>query len=154
MRFNAFLVALLLCGFAMPLFSQEHDSSEEPPFREPLYFSEVDRDNATPQAVRVGGVIFVSAISGEGSNVEEQIRTIYMRLQSIMGNYGLTMADVAQERIYLKSGESSEAVKFRRQLIYANGISPACSILQVAGLESPEALVAVELIAVASPDEE
>lgn len=151
MRFNVFfgVVALVCPLFASPCFAQEEVL---PTFREPLYFSDIDRENRSPQAVRVGGVVFVSAISGPGASVEQQARTAYMRLQSILGNYGLTMADVAQERIYLKDGAPSEALRELRPLFYGKDAGPALTSVKVAGFENASTLVAIELIAVASPD--
>lgn len=126
----------------------------QPAFREPLYFSDVDRDNRSPQAVRVGGVVFVSALSGPGDTVEAQARVAYMRLQSVLGNYGLTMADVAQERVYVKDGAPTWKLGELRPLFYGEDSGPATTLLKVAGFEEEGTLIAIELIAVANPESE
>lgn len=152
MRFN---VILRYAFFAVTLLGWDSSAQElEPEFREELYFSEVDRDNRSPQAVRVGGVVFVSALSSKGDTLEDQLQTIYIRLQSILGNYGLRMADVAQERIYLKSGQSFDAAKEKRLIVYGGEAAPALTFVEVSGFEDKEALISIELIAVASPDSE
>ena len=152
MRFNVFLsfVALFSSVFGTVAIAEE----EVPAFREPLYFSDVDRENRSPQAVRVGGVVFVSAISGRGSTIEQQTRTAYMRLQSILGNYGLKMADVAQERVFVKEGVSLDALIPLRPLFYGEDSGPASTLVRVAGFEDPNAMVSIEVVAVANPESE
>lgn len=152
MRFNAniggLVLALALCAPAL------RGQEEEVGFREPLFFSEIDRDERTPQAVRVGGVVFVAAMGASGDTVQQQARTAYIRLQSVLGNYGLRMADAVQERVYLKQGASYEAAKAARLLVYGEGGGPALTMVEVAGFEDPSTLIEIELVAVANPEEE
>lgn len=150
MRFKAFLFVVILV-LRFEGLSQE---AELPSFREPLYFSDIDRENRSPQAVRVGGVVFVSAIKGQGDTLNQQAKTVYMRLQSILGNYGLTMADAAQERIYVKEGVRLEGLDQMRPLYYGENLGPATTLVSVSGFEDPGTLIAIELIAVANPDME
>ncbi len=152
MSFNVNIGALVL-AFAVWI-PQTWGQEEAPGFREPLFYSEVDKDMRTPQAVRVGGVVFVSATSAPGETLEQQLRTTYIRLQSVLGNYGLRMADVAQERIYLKAGESYEAARAARLIVYSEGGGPASSVVEVAGFGNSDTLVEIELIAVATPEVE
>ncbi|MBK1876414.1 RidA family protein [Pelagicoccus mobilis] len=152
MRLNAFLLAGLFVGMGAVIVSGAEEGA--PAFREPLFFSEVDRENRTPQAVRVGGVVFVSAMTGPGESAEEQVRTIYIRLQSVLGNYGLTMADVAHERVYFSSDEALRKLKAMRGRYYGGSAGPATSFVRVAGFEDPGTLVSVEMMVVASPGEE
>ncbi|MDQ8185322.1 RidA family protein [Pelagicoccus sp. SDUM812002] len=150
MSFNANIGALFLAitFFVFGAFGQDEEAS----FREPLFFSDLDKDQRTPQAVRVGGVVFVSALDAPGGTLEEQLRTIYIRLQSVLGNYGMRMGDVAQERIYLKKGASYDAATAARQIVYKEGAGPALTIVEVAGFENAGTLVEIELIAVANPE--
>ncbi len=150
MRFNANIAVMGL--LALSPFLGAYGQEEEPAFREPLYFSDVDREQRTPQAVRVGGVIFVSAMSAPGDTIDEQLRTVYIRLQSVLGNYGLRMSDVAQERVYLKNGQSYESVKSARFLFYGEESAPASTVVEVLGFENAMTLVEIELIVVANPD--
>lgn len=150
MRFNANV--FLLCLLVLTLNYGANAQDETPSFREELYYSDVDRDQRTPQAVRVGGVVFVSAMSAPGATLEEQIKTCYMRLQSVLGNYGLRMADVAQERIYLKSGQEVELTRPVRLSVYSVGSAPATTLVTVDGFENPNSLIEIELIAVANPE--
>lgn len=152
MRFKANIGMgwLLFCIFVPNFWGQD----EEPTFREPLYYSDVDRDQRTPQAVRVGGVVFVAAMSAPGPNLEEQLKTIYIRLQSVLGNYGLRMSDVAQERVYLRTGQSYLVASDARLLVYGEETAPAVSLVEVAGFEDDRTLVEIELIAVANPNVE
>lgn len=153
MRINAFFLTLLTVLLLGALPSQAQDGADAS-FREPLYFSEFDRDNRSPQAVRVGGVVFVSALSGPGATVEEQARVAYMRLQSVLGNYGMTMAEVAQERVYVKEGLSTTKLDKLRPLFYGEDLGPASTRLIVSGFDDPNTLVAIELIAVADPEKQ
>lgn len=151
MRINVYLLSLIVSAFVVPFLAHAQDEETEA-FREPLYFSEVDKDQRTPQAVRVGGVVFVSAMSGPGETVEDQVRSTYIRLQSVLGNYGLTMANVAQERIYLLEGQSYNAVAGERLRFYGEMSAPASTLVEVAGFAAAGTLVSIEMIAVAGPD--
>ncbi len=150
MRFNANVFLLFL--FVVTLNFSANAQDDVPSFREELYYSEVDRDQRTPQAVRVGGVVFVSAMSAPGETLEEQLKTCYIRLQSVLGNYGLRMADVAQERVYLKSGQASDVMRSARLTVYNVGSAPASTMVTVDGFENSSTLVEIELIAVANPE--
>lgn len=153
MRFNPILAVLFLAiSGAGTAVAQEEEGEESVAFREPLYMSEVDQDMRTPQAVRVGGVVFVSALNGTGETFEEQLRVVYIRLQSILGNFGLSMDDVAQERIYVKEGAALKGLEERRLLVYDEETAPASTLVRVAGFEQSGTLVSIELIAVASPE--
>ncbi|MBD5779192.1 RidA family protein [Pelagicoccus sp. NFK12] len=151
MSFNVNIGALALCLAVLAPWASGQE--EEVSFREPLFFSEVDKEMRTPQAVRVGGVVFVAAMSSPGETLEQQLRTIYIRLQSVLGNYGLRMQDVVQERVYLKQGSDYEKAKAARLLVYREGGGPALSLVEVAGFEDGETLVEIELVAVANPEE-
>lgn len=153
MSYKSFLllVAMLFPAFA-GAYGQEEDGEAEVGFREPLFLSELDKDARAPQAVRVGGVVFVAAMSSPGESLEVQVKTIYMRLQSILGNYGLSMADVAQERIYLKQGVPLQKLSERREFVYGESTAPARTLVRVAGFEDEATLISIELIAVANPE--
>jgi len=153
MKFNVFLY-VASAAFCSASFFASAQEEEAPPFREPLFFSDIDRDNRSPQAVRVGGVVFVSAMSGPGGSLEEQTRSSYIRLQSVLGSYGLTMKDVAQERIYLKEGVAWGSLSQLRALFYGEGAGPAKTLVNVSGFENQSTLIAIEMIAVANPESE
>lgn len=126
---------------------------EGQPFREPFYASEIEQEAGTPQALRVGGVVFVSGTSAPGSTLDEQLRATYIRIQSILGQYGLTMADVAQERIQTTDMAALERAMEARARAYPPGSAPASAWAEVSRLREPGALVQIEVIAVAGPDE-
>lgn len=152
MRFNANIYILSLFSLLLCFTSAAQEETSD--FREELYYSEVDRDSRSPQAVRVGGVVFVSAMAAPGDTLEEQLQTCYIRLQSILGNYGLRIADVAQERIYLKVAQEVRAVNAARLLVYGSESAPASTLVKVSEFENAETLVEIELIAVANPESE
>lgn len=128
------------------------DEDDEPSYREALYYSEPNRDLRAPQAVRVGGVVFVSAVMGPGETFEQQLKTAYIRVQSALANYGMTMANVAQERLYLIDGDKYESASRLRVAYYREASAPAVSMVQVSGLPVEGSLVAVEVMAVANPE--
>ncbi|EDY83957.1 Endoribonuclease L-PSP superfamily [Verrucomicrobiia bacterium DG1235] len=150
MRIKAFFALLVLVGFTLPALS--FSQGDEAEFREALYLSDVDRDQRTPQAVRVGGVVFVSAMSGPGATLQEQARSIYMRLQSVLGNYGMSMAEVAQERIYIRAGESYADASAARLAFFGEESAPASTLVEVAGFSDVGTLIEIEMIAVAGPE--
>jgi len=90
-------------------------------------------------------------MSGPGESLSEQAETTYRRLQAVLGSYGLSMANVAQERVFLLEGQALGDFKARRSRFYASDSAPASSIVFVAGLEDAGSLLAIELVAVASP---
>lgn len=150
--FCASLLWLLAAG-ASTASAQDEDESEEPGYREALYYSEPGRDLRAPQAVRVGGVVFVSAVTAPGETFEQQLMTAYIRVQSALGNYGMTMANVAQERLYLVDGDKFESASRLRVAYYREASAPAVSMLQVSGLSVEGARVAVEVVAVADAED-
>lgn len=152
MRFNGIIAGLAAVAAAAA--SGVRGEEEPVEFREPLFYSEVDKDQRTPQAVRVGGVVFVAAMKAPGDTLEQQLRATYIRLQSVLGNYGLRSEDVVQERVYLKAGGSYEAAKEARLLVYGTGSGPSLTMVEVAGFEDSATLVEIEWVAVAHPEDE
>lgn len=129
------------------------DEEEGQPFREPFYASEIEEEAGMPQALRVGGVVFVSATSAPGATLEEQMQATYIRIQSILGQYGLTMANVAQERIQTTDMDALErAASEERARAYPPGHAPASAWTEVSRLRERGALVQIEVIAVADPE--
>ncbi len=149
----ALLAGAALCLLATAVWGQEKEAVA-PPFREPLYMSELQRNDGFAQAVRVGGVVFVSATTAPGADFEAQLKTIYLRLQSTLGQFGLTMANVAQERIYTLDMAALQSALESRRAYYPADAVPAVSWVEVQGLADPDALLAVELMAVAEPEAE
>lgn len=136
------------------LWGQEEDAEDEveldeAPFREALYLSELQQDRGYAQAVRVGGVLFVSATTSPVGDYETQLRTIYRRLQSVLGQHGMTMGNVAQERIYTLDMAALERSLETRRAFYPEARVPAVSWVEVKALADSGALLAVELMAVA-----
>ncbi len=150
MNVNRFFALIALMSAANLSFAQE-EGEFEPPFREAFFMSELEEDQGLPQAVRVGGVVFVSATSAPGDSLEEQLKTIYIRIQSTLGRFGLSMVDVAQERIYTTDLARLEAAFGQRLLYYTPADAPATSWLEVARLPGEGRLLAIEVIAVAGP---
>lgn len=130
------------------------DESQEPPFREELFLSELQKDEGYAQAVRVGGVVLISATTGNGETFEDQLKTIYVRLQSTLGHFGLTMQDVVQERIYTTDMEALQRALPARAFYYRGDALPAVSWIEVQRLPEPDRFLAVEMMAVVGPDKE
>ncbi|MDQ8203187.1 RidA family protein [Pelagicoccus sp. SDUM812003] len=152
MRLVAFFAVCAICAGGCLV---EAETVEEPAaFRESNFMSEVEQDAGLPQSVRVGGVVFVSAMTSPGESFERQAKTIYIRLQSCLAQYGLSMRDVAQERVYLGSMSDYEQLVELRRLYYRGNAVPAFSCVQVSGFPQEGALLSIELMAVANPEEE
>lgn len=148
-------LALFGCvsGLSSALAENEPDGGDFPPFREAMFMSELQKDDGYAQALRVGGVVFVSATTAPGGDFDTQLATIYRRLQSSLGQYGLTMANVAQERIYTTDMSALQKALPKRRVFYPEEIVPAVSWVEVKSLAEPGALLAIELMAVAEPEE-
>lgn len=146
--------ACILAALSGRLGAQSSQDDEAAPFRETFFMSEVEREAGVAQAVRVGGVVFVSATTARGESFEAQMRTIYMRIQSTLGQYGLSLADVAQERIFVLDLELLDAALPVRKRFYLGDAQPASTWVRVAGLPGTGHLLSIEVIAVANPEEE
>lgn len=146
-------VALVWGGFILAIRSAGAEE-EAQGFREDVYLSEVDQDARLPQSVRVGGVVFVSATTAPGRDLEQQMRMCYLRIQSSLGAHGLTMDAVTMERIYALDLEALEKAKGMRELYYSGKHAPATSWVEVSGLAQEGALLAIEVMAVGNPEEE
>ena len=125
----------------------------EYPFRDSFYMSEVEENLGMPQAVRVGGVVFVSGISARGADFETQMKTIYIRIQGALAQFGLTMSDVVNERIYTVDVAKLESVAELRSFYYDELAMPAFTWVQVEKLRGEGRLLEIEVMAVFGPEE-
>lgn len=156
MRFRGLFLGLLT-GWGLLVWSGADEGSdaeaEAVSFRESFYASEVDRDRGIPLAVRVGGVVFVSGLTAPGETMEAQLRGVYLRLGALLGQYGLSLANVAQERIYTTDLASLEACLELRHGFFDAGMHPASTRVQVLRLSGEGHLLEIEVMAVVGPEE-
>ncbi|MCH6257997.1 RidA family protein [Puniceicoccaceae bacterium K14] len=137
-----FLVVVALSGIS--LWAEEEDLL----FRDHYQAGGWENELGYSQAVKVGNVIFISGTRAPGKNMETQMKTIYMRLQSVLGRYGATMNDVTQERIYTTDLAMLKSLSRERKRFYNSGIYPAVSWVQVEALADEAALLEIELVVV------
>jgi 2-iminobutanoate/2-iminopropanoate deaminase len=107
------------------------------------------------QAVRSGNTV---RISGSLSVDEEfqplhpgdmgaQIDTIYAGVRRTLENFGATLVQVVQERIYVTDMDSFLTANSRRVAAYEGAEFPAATVVQISRLAFPECMVEIEVTA-------
>jgi 2-iminobutanoate/2-iminopropanoate deaminase len=139
LKFSPLLAfAVLACMPALaagpPKFEVYHDSAE------------IEKAVGYAAAVRDGDTLHVAGTIGRGTTLEEQLQTAYRRIEKTLAHFGLTFADVVNERIYTTDFDALIAAEPARKAFYA-GHTPAATWVQVSRLYLKEAQVEIELIA-------
>jgi reactive intermediate/imine deaminase len=107
------------------------------------------------RAVRVGAQIWVSGttatnakgeIVGKG-DVRAQTVQIFKNIEAALGNAGAKMEHVVRTRIFVRDIKQWETIGRVHGEVFGK-IRPACSMVEVTGLVSPEMLVEIEADAV------
>lgn len=107
------------------------------------------------RAVRVGGQIWVSGttatdaegeIVGKGDARAQTVQTL-KNIEAALARAGAKMEHVVRTRIFVKDISQWEAVGRAHGEVFGK-VRPACSMVEVAGLVSPDMLVEIEAEAV------
>jgi enamine deaminase RidA (YjgF/YER057c/UK114 family) len=107
---------------------------------------EIEKAVGYAAAVRDGDTLHVAGTLGAGKTLEEQLQTAYRRIEKTLAHFGLTFADVVNERIYTTDFDALIAAEPARKAFYA-GHTPAATWVQVSRLYIKEAQVEIELVA-------
>lgn len=130
-------------------FSQSEGLEEDEPIaREHFQAGDWENELGYSQAVKVGNVIFISGVRANGKDMKTQMKTVYMRIQSVLGRFGATMNDVTQERISTTDMAELKSLSKTRKMYYSPSAYPAVSWVQVGALADDFALIEVEVVAV------
>lgn len=143
---GVFSSAVALCGAQSEDTEPELEKALE---REFFQAGPWDVDLGVSQAVKVGNMIIVSGVGARGPDLKSQLKTIYIRAQSIMGTYGATMGDVVQERVMMLDLDAFEAVADVRKRYYRERRFPATTFVEVKGFLDSSQLIQIEFVAVA-----
>ena len=117
----------------------------------------LEKDFGYVQAVKMGETIYVSGQLSlddkgtlNGKDMETQLWQVYANIGKVLGLYGARMKDVVEEVIYVTDLQAALAVapKVRRGA-YAEQPQVASTIVQVAHLSVPEAMVEIKVTAMA-----
>lgn len=98
------------------------------------------------KAVSLGDFVYVSAQTGEGETIEEQTMTACNKVIDAIEDFGLQMYHLVKFTVYLKDIRLKDAfLKTFQNFVEAP--YPACSIVQVSGLDH-DSLVSIEALGV------
>lgn len=107
--------------------------------------------------IRIGDMIWLSGFTSRGNdlksiqgvgNAYEQTRVIFQKVKDCLENAGASMADVVNMNIYVTDMADNKQVWRARQEFFS-GDFPCSTLVQVAGLGTPEILVEITCQAVA-----
>lgn len=106
-----------------------------------------EREWAYAQAIVVGNTIYVSGTIGRGATMEEQVATIYARIERTLKRHGATLQDVVRETVYATDMDALAAANGARKKAYGTH-TPAATWVQITRLLQPSAMVEIEVTAV------
>lgn len=132
------------------------DAADQPQAEEDPGEVMIERFNASPleeeigysQAIRVGQLVFVSGTTAAGKTLQEQLKTIYIRIQSTLAQFDCSMDDVVQERIQTTDMNALKKAQNLRKRFYKPGAYPTSTWTEVERLYDEDNLVAVDVVAV------
>ncbi len=147
-------LSVLFSSLSLVLTAQDSDNQAE--VEEDLGEVLIERFNASPleeeigysQAVRVGQLVFVSGTTAPGKTLQEQLKTIYIRIQSSLAQFNCSMDDVVQERIQTTDMEVLRKAQKLRKRFYKPGAYPTTTWTEVERLYDETSLVMVDVVAV------
>ncbi len=108
------------------------------------------------QAVKVGDIVYLSgqlSHDDEGNLVgagdyEAQTRQTYQNILTLLGRYGLDLANIVDETIYvLGLPDAFQGVIRVRRQIYQDIVPPASTIVAVSALGLPDQLIEIKAVA-------
>jgi 2-iminobutanoate/2-iminopropanoate deaminase len=107
---------------------------------------EIEKAVGYAAAVRDGDTLHVAGTIGAGKTLEEQLLAAYRRIEKTLAHFGLTFADVVNERIYTTDFNGLIKAEPARKAFYS-GHTPAATWVQVSRLYLKEAQVEIEIVA-------
>jgi 2-iminobutanoate/2-iminopropanoate deaminase len=104
--------------------------------------------------IRAGDNLYVSGLTSrnadgtsiDGTNEYEQSKIIFDKIQKLLAAAGASMDDVAKLTIFVTRIEHNADV-WRARAEFFDGDFPACSLVEVKGLATPEIFVEIEAVA-------
>jgi enamine deaminase RidA (YjgF/YER057c/UK114 family) len=120
----------------------------------------IEKDFGYAQAVKIGDTIYVSGQLSldekgtiHGTDMETQLWQVYANIVKVLGLYGARLKDdVVEEIIYVTDMQTALAVAPKVRLgAYSGPPQVASTIIQVAHLSVPDALVEIKVTAKAPP---
>jgi enamine deaminase RidA (YjgF/YER057c/UK114 family) len=105
----------------------------------------IEREIGFCQAVRSGGTLHISGVTGQGS-MDAAVRSVYTRLGKVLEANGLTWANVVKENVYATDLDAFIKNKDIRKEFYGATL-PAATWVQVQRLYLPQFVLEVELTA-------
>ena len=105
----------------------------------------VEIDIGYCQALRVGNVLHISGVAGQG-DMPSAIRSVYERLKQVLEANGLSFANVSKETVFATDLDAFIQNKDIRKEFYGQ-LFPAATWVQVQRLYLPSLVVEIELSA-------
>lgn len=108
--------------------------------------------------IKAGDTLYVSGLTSrnkdgvtiDGANEYEQSQVIFTKMQRLIQQAGATMDDMVKLTIFVTRIEHNTDV-WKARAEFFDGDFPACSLVEVKGLATPEIYVEIEGIAYTGP---
>lgn len=103
------------------------------------------------EMVQHGDTLYISGVTGEGTNMANQVTSVYEQIKALLASRGLGSSDVVKENVYTRDIEAFKAVGDIRKAFYKDEVYPAATWVQVDRLYNPEQMVEVEVEVAVKP---
>lgn len=137
------LLALTIAGFVAGC---DANQTEGEAIARKSYHS-AEGDIGYAQVVKTGKTIYLSGITSGKETFEEQLKSIYGRIQKILGEYNADTDAIVKEVIYTRDIEALKAAIPIRKSYFKEGEYPSATWVQVERLYSGGHLLEVEIVA-------
>jgi len=109
------------------------------------HYNEWEKTVGYTQVVRVGEILHLSGLGGDGETQAEQINSIYKTISEILADYNATTQNIVKEVIYSTNIDELIDAQEIRKAYFPSGQYPASTWVQIERLYSPDMKVEVDV---------
>lgn len=109
------------------------------------HYGDWEKQIGYTQVVQVGKHLYISGVTSNGKDIEEQVHGVYKRIESILSDYNTHTGRIVKEILFTKDMELMKtAIPIRRQY-FPEGEYPAATWVEIERLYLSEFLVEVDV---------